>query len=538
MNILLIYPPGWIDRQPTPPCGIATLKSSINNDHNVEIIDLEAETWVNNLEITDCAKKIDLELIANKYKSIDNLNLNDLSDDIISLLSKLASNINFTYIDIIGFSIMGSFQLVISLLLSKWIKNKYNPQIVYGGFYVSSEGMHKLIFNYGVVDYILQGESWESFPSFLNKLNNKNELQRIPELYFTDKIYSENILDNTPDINKMPIPDYSGYNLSYYPYIMSHCYHKDFKLLILRYLVGTGCPFKCNYCRRNLFIKYQYKEPNKIAQEVKILSQKYNTKLFSLDCSEINPTKSYINELSESIIREKCDINWYSYVYPSKLNRDILNKMYLSGCRMVRLGIESGSQRILNRMAKNLIVDEMSEILEYSHNAGIWNQINLIVGYPYENDTDIIKTCEFIRKNHKFIDDVRMHLFNLHHDTPLYCNSNKYNINIISGDQGKIKFDEINGRKWLERKVFVLNSLEIVHKTLSKYNIGYSGISSNLTFSTLIHLKDHNRVKNSLRKNHKYLFENEPIQTLRWKLYHKEEFDTQPFPSTWEYLYE
>ena len=84
----------------------------------------------------------------------------------------------------------------------------------------------------------------------------------------------------------------------------------------------------------------------------------------------------------------------------------------------------------------------------------------------------------------------------------------------------------------------MFESLEKVHKILSKYNIGYSGISSNLTFSTLINLENHERVKKSLYRNHKYLFENEPIQVLRWKLYHKEESDKQPFPSTWEYLYE
>jgi radical SAM superfamily enzyme YgiQ (UPF0313 family) len=538
MRVLLVYPPGWVERQPIPPCGISTLKASTNHSsHDVEQLDLEAEVWCHNLHITDESDKIDLGLLASYDGATQEPIGERLARTTDSLSAKLASKLPFSNSHVIGFSIMGSFQLSASLLISKWIKDRASPVIIFGGIHSPIEAK-KIVDTFGYVDYVLTGEAWDTFPDFLDKINNRHALKTIPGLVFKGKNGPDEMEIHSRSIDAMPVPDYDGLALSNYRYLMSSCYKSDFNSPILRYLVGTGCPFRCNYCRRNAYTKLRFKTPHKIARELKYLSDKYNTNLFTLDCSEINPSANYVHKLCESIVSEQCDLLWYSYAVPSHLNASILNDMYSSGCRMLRVGVESGSQDVLDRMEKAINVHDMSEILRDSHKSGIWNQVNLIAGYPYERDADAELTCKFIQDNHNYIDSVRMHLFNLHHDTPLYCDSNAYRIKVVSEDSNRIRFDETEGRKWQDRKESAMRSLFRIHSTLNDYGIGYSGISSNLTFSTLIRSGNRDEAKRWLRNNHPYLYESRPIQVLRWQLYHSEEIAIPPFPLTWEGLYE
>ncbi len=65
---------------------------------------------------------------------------------------------------------------------------------------------------------------------------------------------------------------------------------------------------------------------------------------------------------------------------------------------MLDYGVESGSQKVLDKMGKKYTVEDAERIIKDTYNAGINVVLNLVVGFPNEAEEDFYKTLEFIRR--------------------------------------------------------------------------------------------------------------------------------------------
>lgn len=93
----------------------------------------------------------------------------------------------------------------------------------------------------------------------------------------------------------------------------------------------------------------------------------------------------------------------------------------------MRYGIESGSQRLLDLMRKGYNVQTISNTIRYAFESDIWNHINLLVGFPGEEDRDIEETISFLEENaNNYIHSVRMNPFYLSPDSPIARNPEQY----------------------------------------------------------------------------------------------------------------
>jgi radical SAM superfamily enzyme YgiQ (UPF0313 family) len=176
-------------------------------------------------------------------------------------------------------------------------------------------------------------------------------------------------------------------------------------------LVGDRCcPYNCNFCR--IIDKTEKIKPAEdIVQEMNILNEKYGSKNFSLICNEMNPTSQYISDFAESLLSLQKTLCWHCYLRPDSLSGEIIDNLSKSGCKMVRFGVESGSQRMLDLMNKRTNVNDIEKILRSFHLNGIWNHINIMSGYLYETEQDIHETISFLERNVNYIDSVRINPF-------------------------------------------------------------------------------------------------------------------------------
>jgi len=536
-RVKLVYAPAWERFHPLPPLGTAILTAGLRSrDVYVDQVDLELLCWMNNWKSESDRQKLDLRLLTD-YSRVKEHILQKTDSELQQEIAKFFSLTEFCGFDIVGFSIMGYRQFVSSLCLANEVKKRTGSTIVFGGSFVSSRA-RSILERFPFVDFIIIGDAWASLPDLCLKLHeclspHTESLKGIKGLAYRS---NNGVKINSPmanSIKSMPCPDYDYLPMSLYRNQLNIVYKHDFDVLILQYLVGMGCARRCSFCGRPRLARLEMIPFEKIVADLKSLSEKYGTRYFCIECNEINPTRSWAEDFSRALISNHVNIEWYAYALPANLNRDTLSQMFKAGCRMLRFGVESGSPRIIRSMGKGFTVDEAQRVLRNSHDAGIWNHVNFILGYPGEDKYDIDQTIDFFLRNAENIDSVRINPYILHKDSIIYENPERYGIKIIGEDLDQAIFDEIGGLNWEQKRDLTLKGINKLVQAFHSKNVQF-GISYNLLFCSVVHFQDNQEAKKWMKQNHTYLFESLPFQAVRWKIYHPNE--EPPFPLDWKYF--
>jgi CDGSH-type Zn-finger protein len=173
-------------------------------------------------------------------------------------------------------------------------------------------------------------------------------------------------------------PDLSDFNLQRY------YYHGAFG--------STGCPYRCSFCNVEAFYgKYQKKDPRQTAAEMMELNRKYGARLFFMLDELLNPI---ISDLARELIKANQSLYWDGYFRIDDASANIENTHLWrrGGFYRARIGIESGSQRILNLMNKGITIPQIKAALTGLATAGIKTTLYVVIGHPRETEEDFRET--------------------------------------------------------------------------------------------------------------------------------------------------
>jgi len=457
MNIKLIFPPSTSQNHTANPIlSLGALKAYLDKKNiNTDIVDLE---------ILVKYKGIDLKIFNDKkvvfrylLKNIENMQLNFC----LSRIMGLTSLNNF---DMVGFSIMGIRQFLISLCLAKKIKKQFKSKIILGGFYPQSNAANILkIFNF--VDYIVEKEGEIAIEFLVKKMEEKN----IPFLYYRqdNKIKKSN-KEKYVDIDNLPLPNFDGLPL--------YIYKKYLTYLELPYELSRGCIANCIFCSFPKYGALRVKRIKKIINDLKILKNKYSSRKFIFYNSEINMTKEWSKAFLGELIRSKLNIEWVGYLIP-KIDESIAQLLQASGCQEVKVGIESGDNEILTRMGKYHRVKDAEGTIRLLDKYKINAHYYFITGYPYETEKQYLNTINFIKKNRKRIKKARINSFELEYNTKIFNATYRYGIsrrpfkqNVLVPTE-RLPFDEITGLRWEEKTKQQIQRKKLFELVFTKLNI-------------------------------------------------------------------
>jgi radical SAM superfamily enzyme YgiQ (UPF0313 family) len=140
----------------------------------------------------------------------------------------------------------------------------------------------------------------------------------------------------------------------------------------------------------------------------------------------MNGKSWFLKKLCKSLKKERIKILWGGYIRASKsFDKETASLMYETGCRWVFMGVESGSDKVLKEMNKQLNTDTIEKSIRVLHNSGIWVETSFIIGYPTETESDFLDTINFIVKNHHNIDSFIWYAFENQPGTVTYNLKNK-----------------------------------------------------------------------------------------------------------------
>jgi radical SAM superfamily enzyme YgiQ (UPF0313 family) len=201
--------------------------------------------------------------------------------------------------------------------------------------------------------------------------------------------------EEVPKLDTLPFIDFDGFGLkSYQP--------------ILPLFSSRGCRFRCSFCSENLlYQKFRQHSPGYMADEIKNLKSKYAINTFVFCDSMINSDIDWLNAFCDKLIGEELNIKWEAQIrVAANFPQEVALKMKKSGCYNLFIGLESGSNRILNLMQKGFNCETASAFFNCLKTAALHFEISLIFGYPEETENDFQETIAFISKNKELIPKV------------------------------------------------------------------------------------------------------------------------------------
>lgn len=238
------------------------------------------------------------------------------------------------------------------------------------------------------IDKIIIGEGEALFLGFL-----RGEFQASQRVLSIKDIQTSGL-----DLAAMVIPDFSDFNLNYYPH--------------LAHYGARSCPYQCKFCSETInWGRYRKKDVKQTTTEFIDLYKKHSFQLFLMTDSTLNPI---ITDLSRQFIRSGVAIYWDGFLRADRHVSNIDNTLLWrqGGFYRAKLGLESGSQRVLDLMNKRTTVEQNRQALASLAYAGIKTTTFWLFGFPGETEEDFRMTLDFMEKNKDNIYEADCNAFN------------------------------------------------------------------------------------------------------------------------------
>ncbi len=245
------------------------------------------------------------------------------------------------------------------------------------------------------IDIIVRGEGEQTIleiANFLEKKKPKAEMKKIRGISFR----IGNKIINNPDRGFIK-------NLDSLPHPARHLLPME-KYKLGRYRFGIimtsrGCPYNCIYCSSSLICGniWRSRSPENVAEELRMLKDEYSIKEVEFMDDTFTLNQKRAEEICNIMTKEKIDLSWTCSSRVNTISRGLARKLKKAGCHTIYFGIESGSQRILDKIGKGITLRQSVDAIKTAKQEGIKTLGSFILGIPGETKKTINKTIKFAR---------------------------------------------------------------------------------------------------------------------------------------------
>jgi radical SAM superfamily enzyme YgiQ (UPF0313 family) len=441
-----------------PPIGIAYICEYLKKEgYKPAVYDLSMRIF------KSCDDEFKKNWATFKLEYLNKKIVHNLIDSSKTKINEFFDYLNNKDVKIIGFSIYRSNR-IFSYYIASEIKKRFKDKIIiFGGPGVKLEdekdGLFKDCPNLkNVVDVLVKGEGEIATKKIVEGIKNKKFYpQKIKGIIYSNKldksflgiikriIRGTKLIENKgqrriENLDKFPFPKYKEFKISDY------IGYPAFPIIFNR-----GCVNKCAFCEDWQYWDacYKSRSAENVFQEIRYHMNEYNSRFFEFNDLTFNTDLKKIEEFCDVVIKSKVKFLWScNCIVREDMPYELFKKIKKSGCRIVRFGIESGSDRILKLMNKPFNSEQASKVLKRAHNAGLETHINILVGFPRETEEDFKKTFDFIKHNKKYISTVlNLSICFIHPGIFISTMPEKYGI--LTDDMGKPIFEGEEAKRYL-----------------------------------------------------------------------------------------
>lgn len=292
----------------------------------------------------------------------------------------------------VGISVMTGAQTRHSAELSKEIK-KLNPKlkIVWGGIHPSLLPLQCIKEDY--IDYLIIGEGEETVLDFVGKLKEDKPLDGVKGLMFKK--------DGKPIINpRRPLIlnldkwrlDFSLLDLNKFVYKQGG-YER-----VLAYKSSRGCPFRCSFCYNLTFNESRWRiwSVETVAEDINFLKEKYK-----IDAVKFYDDNFFVDKKRAFNVLEAIKLPAHVEIRIDSIDDELAAKLKEYKCFDMLIGVESGSNRLLELISKNFTVDRTLKSVRLLAKYNLPAVYSTIVGLPTETEEEFDQTIDLMHKIYK-----------------------------------------------------------------------------------------------------------------------------------------
>lgn len=346
-----------------PPLGLVSLATVVkNNGYEGLIIDLNQPVFYKTLS----------------YSSDQGDNLSKIIDYLVAQSSKIYA----------FYTMCNNYHEV--LYMAKKIKETVpDSRILLGGPHATLTAKETLT-DFFFIDAIGIGEGEETILSMIDLLCGYEKNRTPKGVLYRDK--------NTNAIIG-EVSDHMVENLDTLP-------HLDYSLIDMNGVqsinieVGRGCPFSCTFCSTKNFWKRKsrVKSIDRIIDEIKHLQNTFGISDFVFTHDLFTLNKAHVLEFCERLVKEQLTITWSCQSRVDTIDKEMITAFKNAGCTSIFFGIETGSAHMQKKISKNLNLDRVYEIIQFTKQNKIQAICSFIYGFPQESIEDLNDTLKMIYK--------------------------------------------------------------------------------------------------------------------------------------------
>ncbi len=298
--------------------------------------------------------------------------------------------------DLIGFSVLTN-QYKYALEIAASLRTYYDRPIVFGGIHPTMDPQGTL--KEPVLDSICVGEGEEAFLESIRAGGPAG----VRNMGYRDgsRVVLEPLRPYT-DLSRLPPKDYEIF---------------DFQRMIdakdgwVGLLASRGCPFRCTYCLNHRIIKV-YKDSghlpkdyirrhtvDQVVGEIDSLLSRYNgIRMFIFDDDLFTFDKNWLREFAEKY-RSVTRTGFVCNAHVRMFDEEAAAYLKQAGCRIVKFGVESGSERIRRTvLSRYMTNNDIEAAFRAAHKFGLHTSAFVMIGLPGEEKEDVQETVRLLSK--------------------------------------------------------------------------------------------------------------------------------------------
>jgi len=245
------------------------------------------------------------------------------------------------------------------------------------------------------IDYIVMREPEFIIRDFINAMSKDKDFESVKGIGYKK---GKKIVINPPypfikNLDDLPFPNRK--------YIAKFVYFNPLvkKLRWTTAMTSRGCPGRCIFCSSPSFygnLLRTRSAQNVIDELMSIKDLGYEEVFFRDETFTAN--RKRVEDICNLIIKNNLDLSWICNARIGTVDKKLLILMKKAGCHLIKFGVESGVQKILDNINKGITVEMTRKTFKWAHEIGMETHAHMMLGCVGETKQSIEETIKFVKQ--------------------------------------------------------------------------------------------------------------------------------------------
>jgi len=242
------------------------------------------------------------------------------------------------------------------------------------------------------VDSVVIGEGEFALAELCERLSRGASPEGMPGVLYKGPdgaILGDDTLLHIKDLDALPFPDRSLIRNELYWSVIGETRPST------TLMTSRGCPYRCTYCLHDR--TYRCRSVPHVIDEIRNCLDLGIREILFFDES-FAANRAHAKRLCEAIVAEKLRFIWHVRIRLNNIDDELIEGLRRAGCRRLQLGIESGSQEILDRVSKDINLADIDPVFRKMKRAGFALFVDFMIGLPGEREEQVRSSIDLAKR--------------------------------------------------------------------------------------------------------------------------------------------